>query len=240
MDKRREMLRQGRLLDRLTRQFERSIAREIAAEMRAMVAFWELTGEVPSPTPHLNRLTAIYQAMGIASVALFGERIKDGAAIKRKDFAATLTEIALRYIASEAVRRRIVQVAETTRSQIIAGVARGFADGLGQQGVAKAITDLIPTLSRARANLIARTETHGAANAGALGAARETGLRMMREWISSDDDSTRPDHAAANGQVVGMDEPFIVGGVALMYPGDPDGPADQTINCRCAVGFVPE
>jgi hypothetical protein len=35
-----------------------------------------------------------------------------------------------------------------------------------------------------------------------------------------------------------MDEPFTVGGASLMYPGDPAGPAEEVINCRCCVGFI--
>jgi len=35
-----------------------------------------------------------------------------------------------------------------------------------------------------------------------------------------------------------MDEPFIVGGERLMYPGDASGSAAQTINCRCAVAHT--
>jgi hypothetical protein len=37
-----------------------------------------------------------------------------------------------------------------------------------------------------------------------------------------------------------MDEPFIVGESELMYPSDPEGPAEEVINCRCAVLYNPE
>jgi len=42
------------------------------------------------------------------------------------------------------------------------------------------------------------------------------------------DDRVRPEHAAADGQVVDVDKPFEVGGHLKNAPDD--------INCRCAVG----
>jgi len=35
-----------------------------------------------------------------------------------------------------------------------------------------------------------------------------------------------------------MDEPFIIGGESLDYPGDPSGSAANVINCRCSVGYL--
>jgi uncharacterized protein with gpF-like domain len=93
-------------------------------------------------------------------------------------------------------------------------------------------------ISRQRGALIARTETHGAANYGADGAARATGLKLRKEWIAAEDERTRPDHNEANGQIVDMDQAFDVGGEALMYPGDPAGSAGNIINCRCGVSHV--
>ena len=45
----------------------------------------------------------------------------------------------------------------------------------------------------------------------------------------------RPGHAEADGQEVKIDEPFIVDGESLMYPGDVTGSASNVINCRCTV-----
>ena len=56
---------------------------------------------------------------------------------------------------------------------------------------------------------------------------------LQREWVATLDNRTRPDHLAANGQKVGLLEPFVVGGYEMMQPGDPNAPAEQTINCRC-------
>jgi hypothetical protein len=43
----------------------------------------------------------------------------------------------------------------------------------------------------------------------------------------------RPGHEAADEQVVDVDQPFIVEGEALMYPRDPSGSPENTINCHC-------
>lgn len=40
-------------------------------------------------------------------------------------------------------------------------------------------------------------------------------------------------HILANGQIVPPESPFIVGGEELMYPRDPSGSAENTINCSC-------
>lgn len=240
---RREQRRQGILLDRLEVGFRNRIRAELVRAMREMADFYELTGEVPPPRDHIDNLTAIYQAMAIAVVTTFGGRVvqqgKDaGLALETKDFAQTMARVALSYIASEMIRRRIASVAETTRQQIVNAVDRGYKEGVGQAGVAKIIREAIPSMSGYRSALIARTETHGAANAGAFAAADETGLILDKEWISAEDERTREDHALANGQIVGKDQPFDIGGEALMYPGDPAGSAEQVINCRCALGWV--
>ncbi len=59
------------------------------------------------------------------------------------------------------------------------------------------------------------------------------GFTLKKEWLATLDARTRDSHAAADAQQVGIDEPFDVGGVKLMYPGDPSGPAREIYNCRC-------
>ena len=93
-----------------------------------------------------------------------------------------------------------------------------------------------------RARTIARTETHAAATAGTDFAAKTVqdinpGITMMREWVAIEDSRTRQDHKDADGQVVGMDDPFTVGDSDLMRPGDPDGDPSEVINCRCCVAY---
>lgn len=65
------------------------------------------------------------------------------------------------------------------------------------------------------------------------------GYRFKR-WDAIMDDKTREDHVDVNGAVVPIDEPFIVGGYEMMYPGDESlgaGP-EEIINCRCSVEYL--
>jgi hypothetical protein len=94
-----------------------------------------------------------------------------------------------------------------------------------------------------RAETIARTETTRVLNQ-----ARQQGTEevvasadipeddVVRTWSAVQDNRTRDTHAEMDGQERGLNEPFdSPSGAQLMYPGDPSAPADEVINCRCAV-----
>jgi SPP1 gp7 family putative phage head morphogenesis protein len=85
-----------------------------------------------------------------------------------------------------------------------------------------------------RTENIARTESMRASSAGSQELYNEWGVER-KEWLATADDRTRPEHTEANGQVVGINEPFDVGGEQLMYPGDPDGSPENTCQCRCTL-----
>lgn len=88
----------------------------------------------------------------------------------------------------------------------------------------------------ARAETIVRTEVNrvfSVASDEAMRTVAGSVSGMRREWVATRDDRTRWAHRAAHGQVVGMDEDFLVGGARLRYPRDPSGPAAQVVNCRC-------
>ena len=49
---------------------------------------------------------------------------------------------------------------------------------------------------------------------------------------------TWPGHADADGQTVPIGQAFDVDGEQLVYPGDPGGSPENTVQCRCTVGFL--
>ena len=81
----------------------------------------------------------------------------------------------------------------------------------------------------------ARTMTTSAENAGRLDSflrAREHGIEMGKVWTTRHDERVRKSHREMEGEMVALDDTFSNG---LMYPADPDGPASEVYNCRCAL-----
>ena len=241
-DPKREAQIQSRLLDALEARFRRRIAKVLAKEAAGLLARYRELGFVPPPDNDDERAVRdVYMEIGLRSARVFGARvIGDGKArghvLEVKfSFADFFRSVATGWINQEAERRRITSVTETVRAQIVRQVAAGQAEGLGTDAIARLIRNRIPANAVTDAAKIARTETHGAANYAMHQTAKQTGLTLLKEWVASDDKRTRTEHLNVDPKPIPMDEPFIVGGERLMYPGDSSGAPWNTINCRCAV-----
>lgn len=118
---------------------------------------------------------------------------------------------------------------------------REFAGRGGQAGSSRELERFyneVFGIAGRQAETLARTEVGRAisqANDDSMRPAHDAGLIALREWLSADDARTRPTHNEADGQRVGFDQPFLIGGYYLQVPGDPAGPTQETVNCRCAV-----
>jgi hypothetical protein len=106
---------------------------------------------------------------------------------------------------------------------------------------AKMVTAYRNRALRYRANAIARTEAMAS-----LHQAQEEAMRQAIDsgavsadaltyvWRTARDKRVRDSHAAMDGQEVRQGERFRSGaGNLLRYPGDPQAPAEDVINCRC-------
>ena len=59
---------------------------------------------------------------------------------------------------------------------------------------------------------------------------------LVRTWRSASDARVRHSHQAMNGQMREFGAAFKTGnGYSIMYPGDINAPASETIHCRCVV-----
>lgn len=91
-----------------------------------------------------------------------------------------------------------------------------------------------------RANTIARTETTNAINKTHHLIVSGTGRQYEKAWVAIRDDATRDAHWDTDPALfIDYEQPFIVGGEQLNYPGDLTlgASAWNVINCRCAVEY---
>lgn len=102
--------------------------------------------------------------------------------------------------------------------------------------LSRALDDLT-AFQHYRARRIAQHEILTACNAATLDGYRQSEVVMGKEWMCSCDERSRAAHIAADGQIVPVDEPFIVDGEKLMHPGDGSlgASASNVIGCRCTM-----
>ena len=135
-------------------------------------------------------------------------------------------------------------ISERMATRISRIIEQGRADDLTLPQIAKLVSDKFLPISRSRAALIARTETHNAASfanhAYHLTVEKDLGTKMLKKWVATSDGRTRPAHVSANGQIVDMSEDFLVGGLPMGYAGDSKGGAANVVNCRCVIVYADE
>lgn len=95
-----------------------------------------------------------------------------------------------------------------------------------------------------RGRVIAKNETFTALSAGRDEAMKQLLDRPEIEridvrWQHNLSENARADHQAMDGTVIQLGETFNVDGVAMEYPHDPAGGAENNIGCRCIAVYRP-
>jgi hypothetical protein len=120
-------------------------------------------------------------------------------------------------------------------------ILNAIRDGkpLDAQTVNRIVGRYSDLLLQLRGETVARTESMASLHASqeeAFRQAIETGAvnrqDVRRVWVATKDKRTRDSHAALDGESVGLDQAFSNG---LRYPGDPNGPPEEVISCRCTL-----
>jgi len=138
----------------------------------------------------------------------------------------------------------IDSITKTTRADVMRVIQQGYDEGWSIPQVATEIRATIRGSSAGRATTIARTEMNRFQNGAALSAAQvvgqAAGVDYQKRWLTAPgaEHPRHEDYEGLDGQTVGLDEMFDVGGNEFQYPGDPDGDPGDSINCRCSIEFV--
>lgn len=230
------------------------IERDIRAAVWSALSDWlvqtarrVLRGETAPPNPDAIWARAAYWREAV-DLILQGEIWKAlGLAFERllgRDYAWDQRAAMTNYLAE--VRNRLVRIPDEVYDLVAGQVAAGANLGESIPKLAQRVDTVLSTTGSERwpnrAVVIARTETIGALNAGRNDAfsavAEETGEELEKFWLATSDSRTRPTHRAAEGQRVPVGSRFSVGGFDLAFPGDPSGPPQEVIQCRCTMLLV--
>lgn len=127
------------------------------------------------------------------------------------------------------------------KTQIVAQISRGIGNGMTYAQITRNLADKMtgtynnPKGSYAYAKRIIRTEGHYLQCQSAFDSmvkAKEKGAKIVKQWDSTLDGRTRTSHASVDGEIRELDEKFSNG---MLMPGDPNGKAEEIINCRCVL-----
>lgn len=124
--------------------------------------------------------------------------------------------------------------------QVESSIAEGVDAGDSMKKLADRITQAFDDISTGRATTIASTETGAAYGFARHEAMNKAGI-AHKSWLTSHLPNVRLAHAIAEvrNQRIPIDDPFIVDGEELMYPGDENGSPENVINCHCVSLPVP-
>ena len=122
---------------------------------------------------------------------------------------------------------------DTTAKLLAKQLGDGVENGEDVSQLAKRV-EAVFGVAPSRARTIAQTAATPVFESGQHLAFNDAGIEE-RSWLTRRDGDVRDGHQEAEGQEVKIDEPFLVSGESLMYPGDTTGSAGNVINCRCTV-----
>ena len=177
---------------------------------RQWLSVWSLAGN--------DALLDVYESAGktLPLDLTFGSR---EAAVEASDFTA-------------------MNIAQTTANKMKEVIEKGLLEGDSIDEIAGNISQHT-SFGIKRSRTIARTESTKAINLAseqAYNTAQADGIKIRKEWLSSRDDLVRETHQELDGQIVGVNEMFVVPstGAKGSSPSNFNDPSEN-INCRCTV-----
>lgn len=140
---------------------------------------------------------------------------------------------------ADAVQRALRQAVQNARSvprTLRDEVVRALAEGMGADedvaALARRVRDRLEGVADWKALQIAQTTGTGAFEASQMEAYRQAGVDRVR-WMSQRDGRVRETHrvgTGVDGEEARLGTAFSNG---CRFPGDPEGPLREVVNCRC-------
>ncbi len=195
--------------------------------------------------PALTKVISdLYETVGLRHARLTNRRL---VADQKKGlgFNAIWTKFINDYLKRYLLDKITFEVANTTRNALLKALTLGTTAGLSVDGMIAKLEDW--PFERYQAARIVRTEVNRAANVGSTAQESTSEYEQQKEWIAVNDNRVRgkkpQDHAShvgLNGTIIDSGDEFVDprNGDRLKFPGDPNGLAESTINCRCQAAYM--
>jgi hypothetical protein len=191
--------------------------------------------------PLYSGLEKIYTKVGVSAATFSYDWIRNSVPKNKKDFiidffnAAWYEEMVnfFRLVGGTTVQG----IDDTTRNIINNLLSNILGQNLSRRDQAKLFQETLndPAYNRARSLVIARTEATKTANFGINMGAESSDYEVQKFWINTRDARTRRSHLAMTRDRIALNQPFMVGDVKMMYPGEVGAPAAEVVNCRCVM-----
>jgi len=138
-------------------------------------------------------------------------------------------------------RNLLVRIPDEVHALVVKEILEGTNAGETNQQIADRINNVLSYTGSEnwdnRAKVIAQTELTRHYNSSMLahGLLREKNgqQNLQKQWDTRMDSKERAWHHDANDQTRPLNQPFLVGGELLLFPGAPNGSPHNVINCRC-------
>ena len=140
---------------------------------------------------------------------------------------------------------KVTQISNHTREILRKIIKEASEQGESIPNTVKKMRDFFGSdLGKARATRIARTEVLTASSfannsAGDL-LGNKYGIKLKKSWLPTPWGDFREHHLAmATKKPIPFEDYYLVGGVRMKHPHDPNAPASEVINCRCSEAYIP-
>jgi 8-oxo-dGTP pyrophosphatase MutT (NUDIX family) len=131
---------------------------------------------------------------------------------------------------ARARRQPLARFPESVRDRVIASLKRGMANGEDKRALGRRLDEAFGEVTTRDIPRVAATEAQVCYGVSQQEALELAGYRL-KVWVTVGDDRVRDSHFLCEEQgAVPASAPFHNG---LMFPGDPNGPPEEVINCRC-------
>lgn len=129
---------------------------------------------------------------------------------------------------------------EAVQDMLASIIMESWENGWSIDETADQILEVSKDWARWQAERLARTDLVALGNETSLRSVEvldEEDRPRYKVWLTAQDERVRQTHVDADRQAVELDGRFVVGGSSMRYPGDPDAPPGEIMNCRCTLVY---